>query len=206
MRGHGRPGTTPGRLSGRGVTAQHPNRSPGRLGRVNLHALMLDTKGRSTTLIRTLLPHPRASRGHSDQPALPRTRQRLCPAPRSTWQWRSSTNFVKSNEFGRGDRGHAAHPQRSRPARCPTRRLTRFLENRIFRALLFPTGSRLRGRSGSATQALLRHTSPRWPERDRAETRRGVLPSLRRFGRRIPEPSRGGTRALADPLQPLRAR
>ena len=73
------------------------------------------------------------------------------------------------------------------------RRLTRFLENRLFRALLVPTRMWAAGR-GRRHPGAAAHDRPGGRRRDRAG-RGGVLPGLRGDGGRVPQPGERRPRA-----------
>ena len=118
---------------------------------------MLDSKGTFDDLVAS------ATRRHPSRPRASwptgstGTSPARCRGPRSTWPWRSSTSC---SEDGRFDLVVVDTP----PTRNALdfldapRRLTRFLENRLFRLLLMPTRAYLRAVS-VATQALLRTIS-----------------------------------------------
>jgi anion-transporting ArsA/GET3 family ATPase len=124
---------------------------PGRL-----YALMLDTKGTFDDLIHTYSRTPEQAEGILAN----RLYQNLASALSGTQEYMAMeklNELVESNEF---DVVVVDTPptRNALDLLDAPRRLTRFLENRIFRALLFPTRVSLRA-VGLATQALLRTLS-----------------------------------------------
>jgi anion-transporting ArsA/GET3 family ATPase len=122
----------------------------------HLYALMLDTKGTFDDLIHTYSRTPEQAEGILAN----RLYQNLASALSGTQEYMAMeklNELVESNEF---DVVVVDTPptRNALDLLDAPRRLTRFLENRIFRALLFPTRVSLRA-FGLATQALLRTLS-----------------------------------------------
>ena len=121
-----------------------------------LHALMLDPKGTFDDLDPALLGQCRAGRGHQGQPDLPEPDRLAVGNP-------GVHGHGEALRAGRGS-GFDVVVVDTPPTRNALdfldapRRLTRFLENRVFQALMKPTRAGLKF-MGVAAQALLRTIS-----------------------------------------------
>ena len=124
---------------------------PGRL-----HALMLDTKGTFDDLIHTYARTPEQAEGILAN----RLYQNLTGALSGTQEYMAMEKLHELVESGDFDVVVVDTPptRNALDLLDAPRRLTRFLENRLFRALLLPTRVSLRA-VGLATQALLRTLS-----------------------------------------------
>jgi len=124
---------------------------PGRL-----HALMLDTKGTFDDLIHTYARTPEQAEGILGN----RLYQNLTGALSGTQEYMAMEKLHELVESGEFDIVVVDTPptRNALDLLDAPRRLTRFLENRLFRALLLPTRMSLRA-VGLATQALLRTLS-----------------------------------------------
>jgi anion-transporting ArsA/GET3 family ATPase len=122
----------------------------------HLHALMLDTKGTFDDLIHTYSRTPEQAEGILSN----RLYQNLASALSGTQEYMAMEKLNELVESGAFDVVVVDTPptRNALDLLDAPRRLTRFLENRIFRALLFPTRMSLRA-VGIATQALLRTLS-----------------------------------------------
>jgi anion-transporting ArsA/GET3 family ATPase len=122
----------------------------------HLHALMLDTKGTFDDLIHTYSRTPEQAEGILAN----RLYQNLASALSGTQEYMAMEKLNELVESGDFDVVVVDTPptRNALDLLDAPRRLTRFLENRIFRALLFPTRMSLRA-VGLATQALLRTLS-----------------------------------------------
>jgi anion-transporting ArsA/GET3 family ATPase len=122
----------------------------------HLHALMLDTKGTFDDLIHTYARTPEQAEGILAN----RLYQNLASALSGTQEYMAMEKLNELVESGEFDVVVVDTPptRNALDLLDAPRRLTRFLENRIFRALLFPTRVSLRA-VGLATQALLRTLS-----------------------------------------------
>ena len=122
----------------------------------HLHALMLDTKGTFDDLIHTYSRTPEQAEGILGN----RLYQNLASALSGTQEYMAMEKLHELVESGAFDVVVVDTPptRNALDLLDAPRRLTRFLENRIFRALLFPTRVSLRA-VGVATQALLRTLS-----------------------------------------------
>jgi anion-transporting ArsA/GET3 family ATPase len=122
----------------------------------HLHALMLDTKGTFDQLIHTYSRTPEQAEGILTN----RLYQNLASALSGTQEYMAMEKLNELVESGQFDVVVVDTPptRNALDLLDAPRRLTRFLENRIFRALLFPTRVSLRA-LGLATQALLRTLS-----------------------------------------------
>jgi anion-transporting ArsA/GET3 family ATPase len=122
----------------------------------HLHALMLDTKGTFDDLIHTYSRTPEQAEGILAN----RLYQNLASALSGTQEYMAMEKLNELVESGAFDVVVVDTPptRNALDLLDAPRRLTRFLENRIFRALLFPTRVSLRA-VGLATQALLRTLS-----------------------------------------------
>jgi anion-transporting ArsA/GET3 family ATPase len=122
----------------------------------HLHALMLDTKGTFDDLIHTYSRTPEQAEGILAN----RLYQNLASALSGTQEYMAMEKLNELVESGEFDVVVVDTPptRNALDLLDAPRRLTRFLENRIFRALLFPTRVSLRA-VGLATQALLRTLS-----------------------------------------------
>jgi anion-transporting ArsA/GET3 family ATPase len=124
---------------------------PGRL-----HALMLDTKGTFDDLVHTYSRTPEQAEGIMAN----RLYQNLVGALSGTQEYMAMEKLNELVESGEFDVVVVDTPptRNALDLLDAPRRLTRFLENRLFRALLLPTRVSLRA-VGLATQALLRTLS-----------------------------------------------
>ena len=183
VRGHHRPG----QAAGRRARPRRPR--PTRPSRIDgdwpgeLWALMLDTKSTFDDLVATLRRR-RPSRPSASSPtASTATSPAPCRAPRSTWRWRSSTSCTTSTDF---DLVVVDTP----PTRNALdfldapRRLTRFLDHRLYRVLMAPDPGRdeggQRGRPGVPAHGVQ-------GRRRRGDRRRHrLLPGLRGHGGGLP--------------------
>jgi anion-transporting ArsA/GET3 family ATPase len=122
----------------------------------HLHALMLDTKGTFDDLIHTYSRTSEQAEGILAN----RLYQNLASALSGTQEYMAMEKLNELVESGAFDVVVVDTPptRNALDLLDAPRRLTRFLENRIFRALLFPTRVSLRA-VGLATQALLRTLS-----------------------------------------------
>jgi anion-transporting ArsA/GET3 family ATPase len=122
----------------------------------HLHALMLDTKGTFDDLIHTYAPTPDQAEGILSN----RLYQNLTGALSGTQEYMAMEKLHELVESGEFDVVVVDTPptRNALDLLDAPRRLTRFLENRLFRALLLPTRMSLRA-VGLATQALLRTLS-----------------------------------------------
>jgi anion-transporting ArsA/GET3 family ATPase len=122
----------------------------------HLHALMLDTKGTFDDLIHTYAPTPAQAEGILSN----RLYQNLTGALSGTQEYMAMEKLHELVESGEFDVVVVDTPptRNALDLLDAPRRLTRFLENRLFRALLLPTRMSLRA-VGLATQALLRTLS-----------------------------------------------
>jgi anion-transporting ArsA/GET3 family ATPase len=122
----------------------------------HLHALMLDTKGTFDDLIHTYSRTPEQAEGILSN----RLYQNLAGALSGTQEYMAMEKLNELVESGAFDVVVVDTPptRNALDLLDAPRRLTRFLENRIFRALLLPTRMSLRA-VGLATQALLRTLS-----------------------------------------------
>ena len=122
----------------------------------HLHALMLDTKGTFDDLIHTYSRSTEQAEGILSN----RLYQNLASALSGTQEYMAMEKLNELVESGQFDVVVVDTPptRNALDLLDAPRRLTRFLENRIFRALLFPTRVSLRA-VGIATQALLRTLS-----------------------------------------------
>jgi anion-transporting ArsA/GET3 family ATPase len=122
----------------------------------HLHALMLDTKGTFDDLIHTYSRTPEQAEGILAN----RLYQNLTGALSGTQEYMAMEKLNELVQSGAFDVVVVDTPptRNALDLLDAPRRLTRFLENRIFRALLFPTRMSLRA-VGLATQALLRTLS-----------------------------------------------
>ena len=122
----------------------------------HLHALMLDTKGTFDDLVHRYARTPEQAEGILSN----RLYQNLAGALSGTQEYMAMEKLYELVDSGQFDVVVVDTP----PTRNALdlidapRRLTRFLENRLFRALLLPTRMSLRA-VGVATQALLRTIS-----------------------------------------------
>jgi anion-transporting ArsA/GET3 family ATPase len=124
---------------------------PGRL-----HALMLDTKGTFDDLVHTYARTPEQAEGILGN----RLYQNLAGALSGTQEYMAMEKLYELVNSGEFDVVVVDTPptRNALDLLDAPRRLTRFLENRLFRALLLPTRMSLRA-VGMATQALLRTIS-----------------------------------------------
>ena len=122
----------------------------------HLHALMLDTKGTFDDLIHTYAPTPDQAEGILSN----RLYQNLTGALSGTQEYMAMEKLHELVESGEFDVVVVDTPptRNALDLLDAPRRLPRFLENRLFRALLLPTRMSLRA-VGLATQALLRTLS-----------------------------------------------
>jgi len=122
----------------------------------HLHALMLDTKGTFDDLIHAYAPTPDQAEGILSN----RLYQNLTGALSGTQEYMAMEKLHELVESGEFDVVVVDTPptRNALDLLDAPRRLTRFLENRLFRALLLPTRMSLRA-VGLATQALLRTLS-----------------------------------------------
>jgi anion-transporting ArsA/GET3 family ATPase len=122
----------------------------------HLHALMLDTKGTFDDLIHTYSRTPEQAEGILAN----RLYQNLTGALSGTQEYMAMEKLHELVESGEFDVVVVDTPptRNALDLLDAPRRLTRFLENRLFRALLLPTRVSLRA-VGLATQALLRTIS-----------------------------------------------
>jgi anion-transporting ArsA/GET3 family ATPase len=122
----------------------------------HLHALMLDTKGTFDDLIHTYSRTPEQAEGILGN----RLYQNLASALSGTQEYMAMEKLNELVKSGAFDVVVVDTPptRNALDLLDAPRRLTRFLENRIFRTLLFPTRVSLRA-VGLATQALLRTLS-----------------------------------------------
>jgi anion-transporting ArsA/GET3 family ATPase len=122
----------------------------------HLHALMLDTKGTFDDLIHAYAPTPDQAEGILSN----RLYQNLTGALSGTQEYMAMEKLHELVESGAFDVVVVDTPptRNALDLLDAPRRLTRFLENRLFRALLLPTRMSLRA-VGLATQALLRTLS-----------------------------------------------
>jgi anion-transporting ArsA/GET3 family ATPase len=122
----------------------------------HLHALMLDTKGTFDDLIHTYARTPEQAEGILAN----RLYQNLTGALSGTQEYMAMEKLYELVESGEFDVVVVDTPptRNALDLLDAPRRLTRFLENRLFRALLLPTRMSLRA-VGVATQALLRTIS-----------------------------------------------
>ena len=122
----------------------------------HLHALMLDTKGTFDDLIHTYAHTPEQAEGILSN----RLYQNLTGALSGTQEYMAMEKLHELVESGEFDVVVVDTPptRNALDLLDAPRRLTRFLENRLFRALLLPTRMSLRA-VGLATQALLRTLS-----------------------------------------------
>jgi len=122
----------------------------------HLHALMLDTKGTFDDLIHAYAPTPEQAEGILSN----RLYQNLTGALSGTQEYMAMEKLHELVESGEFDVVVVDTPptRNALDLLDAPRRLTRFLENRLFRALLLPTRMSLRA-VGLATQALLRTLS-----------------------------------------------
>jgi anion-transporting ArsA/GET3 family ATPase len=122
----------------------------------HLHALMLDTKGTFDDLIHTYSRTPEQAEGILAN----RLYQNLTGALSGTQEYMAMEKLHELVESGDFDVVVVDTPptRNALDLLDAPRRLTRFLENRLFRALLLPTRMSLRA-VGLATQALLRTLS-----------------------------------------------
>jgi anion-transporting ArsA/GET3 family ATPase len=122
----------------------------------SLHALMLDTKGTFDDLIHTYARTPDQAEGILAN----RLYQNLVGALSGTQEYMAMEKLHELVESGDFDVVVVDTPptRNALDLLDAPRRLTRFLENRLFRALLLPTRMSLRA-IGVATQALLRTLS-----------------------------------------------
>ena len=122
----------------------------------HLHALMLDTKGTFDDLIHTYARTPEQAEGILAN----RLYQNLAGALSGTQEYMAMEKLNELVESGEFDVVVVDTPptRNALDLLDAPRRLTRFLENRLFRALLLPTRMSLRA-VGLATQALLRTIS-----------------------------------------------
>jgi anion-transporting ArsA/GET3 family ATPase len=122
----------------------------------HLHALMLDTKGTFDDLIHTYSRTPEQAEGILAN----RLYQNLTGALSGTQEYMAMEKLHELVESGDFDVVVVDTPptRNALDLLDAPRRLTRFLENRLFRALLLPTRVSLRA-LGLATQALLRTLS-----------------------------------------------
>ena len=119
----------------------------------HLHALMLDSKGTFDDLIHTYARTPEQAEGIMAN----RLYQNLVGALSGTQEYMAMEKLHELVESGAFDLVVVDTPptRNALDLLDAPRRLTRFLENRLFRALLLPTRMSLRA-VGLATQALLR--------------------------------------------------
>jgi anion-transporting ArsA/GET3 family ATPase len=122
----------------------------------SLHALMLDTKGTFDDLIHTYARTPEQAEGILGN----RLYQNLTGALSGTQEYMAMEKLHELVESGEFDVVVVDTPptRNALDLLDAPRRLSRFLENRLFRALLMPTRISLRA-IGVATQALLRTLS-----------------------------------------------
>jgi len=122
----------------------------------SLHALMLDTKGTFDDLIHTYARTPEQAEGILGN----RLYQNLTGALSGTQEYMAMEKLHELVESGEFDVVVVDTPptRNALDLLDAPRRLSRFLENRLFRALLMPTRMSLRA-IGVATQALLRTLS-----------------------------------------------
>jgi len=122
----------------------------------HLHALMLDTKGTFDDLIHTYARTPEQAEGILAN----RLYKNLVGALSGTQEYMAMEKLNELVESGEFDVVVVDTPptRNALDLLDAPRRLTRFLENRLFRALLLPTRMSLRA-VGMATQALLRTLS-----------------------------------------------
>ena len=168
----------------------------------HLHALMLDSKGTFDDLVQRYARTPEQAEAILTN----RLYQNLAGALSGTQEYMAMEKLyelVHSEEF---DIVVVDTPptRNALDLLDAPRRLTRFLENRLFRALLVPTRMSLRA-VGVATQALLKHDLQGGRCRDRAGRGR-LLPGLRRDGGRVPEPGQCRPRPPGRPGDGLRPR
>ena len=136
---------------------------------------------------RTATRRPASRPRPSSRTASTATSPARCRARRSTWRWRSSTSCTTAASF---DLVVVDTP----PTRNALdfldapRRLTRFLDNRLFRLLMMPTRAYLKAVS-AATQTFLRTVS-RVVGARRGRRRDRLLRGLRGDGGRVPRPGR----------------
>jgi anion-transporting ArsA/GET3 family ATPase len=121
-----------------------------------LHALMLDTKGTFDDLVHTYARTPEQAEGILAN----RLYQNLAGALSGTQEYMAMEKLYELVSSGEFDVVVVDTPptRNALDLLDAPRRLTRFLENRLFRALLLPTRMSLRA-VGMATQALLRTIS-----------------------------------------------
>ena len=117
LRGDGGPGPSAGRLPRRGLPAQHPGpRARGLAGRaLRPHARYQGDLRRPG---RPLLGDDRPGRFHPDQPHLPEPGRGALGHP-GVHGHGEALRAGRGRPFRPGGGGHAAHPQRPRPARRP---------------------------------------------------------------------------------------
>src|SRR6202453_1328243 len=122
----------------------------------HLHALMLDTKGTFDDLVQRYARTP----GQAEAILANRLYQNLTGALSGTQEYMAMEKLHELVESGEFDVVVVDTPptRNALDLLDAPRRLTRFLENRLFRALLLPTRMSLRA-IGVATQALLRTLS-----------------------------------------------
>ena len=158
LRRHHRPGPAAGRRARAWTSLPNtPDPDRGRLARRAARARCSTPRAPSTTSSQRYVATPRAGRGHPGQPALPEPRRRALGHP----------GVHGHGEALRAGRGRASSTswsstrrRRATPSTSSTRRgrLTRFLENRLFQALLMPTRAVAagggRGHPGAAAHHL----------------------------------------------------
>ena len=146
----------------------------------HLHALMLDTKGTFDDLVHRYARTP----DQAESIQANRLYQNLAGALSGTQEYMAMEKLYELVESGEFDVVVVDTPptRNALDLLDAPRRLTRFLENRLFRALLVPTRMSLRA-IGVATQALLR-TISKVAGAEIVEDAVGVLPGLRRAWRR----------------------
>ena len=168
----------------------------------HLHALMLDSKGTFDDLVQQYARTPE----QAESILANRLYQNLAGALSGTQEYMAMEKLyelVNSHEF---DVVVVDTPptRNALDLLDAPRRLTRFLENRIFRAVMVPTRVRAaRGQRGHP--GLVEDHFAGGGRRDRAG-RRGFLPGLRGHGRRLSQPCHGRTRTAGRPRHRLRAR
>ena len=157
-----------------------------------LWAMMLDTKSTFDDLVDEALGRSGAGRSHPRQPLLQEHLRCACRARRSTWRWRSCTSSTATADF---DLVVVDTP----PTRNALdfldapRRLTRFLDHRLYRILMAPTRGLMKA-VNVAAQAFVRTLSKVVGARGDRRCHH-VLHSVRRDGGRLQAAGQHGVRA-----------
>ena len=163
-----------------------------------LHALMLDTKGTFDELVERYAKTPEQAQSIQTN----RLYRNLAGALSGTQEYMAMEKLYELTEDGSYDLVVVDTPptRNALDLLDAPRRLTHFLENRLFRALLLPTRAYLRAVS-LAAQALLR-TISKVAGAEIVEDAVAVLPGLRGDGGGVQEPGRRRARAAGRTRPP----